>query len=137
MLREICFDMADEFFSGFNALDEKLSPTEKLMFALENHLHVMENSEDSFFVFMNDWRHLSEPYLSQFKTLRKKYEQRFERIIEEGIMKKEFVKLDSALTAQIILSSINASINWFNPKKMNPEVFSKHLITLLANGILK
>lgn len=137
LLHDICFEVANEFFLGLEAIDPNLTAGKKLVLAIENHLHVMDKNENAFFVFMNDWKHLSEPGLSHFKALRKKYESYFEKIIQEGINKKEFKNLDAKLTSQIILSSLNASFSWSKPQKMNHEVFSKHLIQLFSNGILK
>ena len=47
---------------------------------------------------------MREPFLSDFKQMRRRYEQCFRMIIEEGIMDGSFRDVDSRLAARIILS---------------------------------
>ncbi|MBK6904960.1 MAG: hypothetical protein IPH04_19665 [Saprospirales bacterium] len=45
-------------------------------------------------VFSDEWKHLEEPYLSEFLERRRDYEQRFRDIIQQGIRTGEFQSLD-------------------------------------------
>src|SRR5580765_5507939 len=78
ILKEICFHMADEFFNGINAaLREEKKIDKSLQYAIRSHIKLITENTDASAVFFHDWRYLSEPYLSEFKEMRKQYENIF------------------------------------------------------------
>ena len=50
-----------------------------------------------------EWKHLDEPYLSNFHNQRRSYRKRFAAIIEEGISKSEIKKIDAPTAVLIML----------------------------------
>jgi AcrR family transcriptional regulator len=75
ILQEICFRMADEFFSAIEPIVAgTLEPKEKLRTALEAHLGVIASNADASGVFLHEWRHMGEPFLGDFKLMRRRYE---------------------------------------------------------------
>ena len=83
ILKEICFRMAHEFFNGIEeALQEEHAPDKMLALAIKSHISVITENTDASAVFFHDWRYLSEPYLSEFKELRLKYENIYREIIK-------------------------------------------------------
>ena len=62
----------------------------------------------------------------------------FELVINKGIRNKEFVKVDSRITAIYILS-VFQGINWFcifNDKKLNAEDYIRHSIDMVISGMV-
>ena len=139
ILQKICFGLSEEFFAkAEKLLKENISAEQKLRSAIENHIEVISKNMDASAVFLNDWRHLSEPHLSKFKTLRKQYENIFRKILREGMEKKIFKKDDETFLVLMIFSSLNWIHNWYDPKgKLKPKDIANSLTDLILNGIKK
>jgi AcrR family transcriptional regulator len=138
ILQEICFRMADEFFSAIEPIAASaLNPKEKLRSALEAHLGVIASNADASGVFLHEWRHMGEPFLSDFKLMRRRYEQIFRKIIEEGICQKVFREIDPTITTRTLLSATNWTFESHKSfGKLSPEEISEIITTILIEGII-
>ena len=71
ILQQICFDMAQQFFAVTDELQKANIPAKELLKrAVEEHIRIITANMDASVVFLHEWRHLSEPYLSDFKLMR-------------------------------------------------------------------
>ncbi len=87
ILQNLCFDMATEFRKSLDEVEKQKGPaSEKLRKGIVGHIEVMAKDLTASAVFMNEHRHLSQPYLREFLLLRINYINRFKDIIEEGII---------------------------------------------------
>ena len=78
LLREICLDIASQFFKAFDTIDKtEKSPTKKLRAAIKGHIAVIGNNLEASSVFFHEWMFLEEPHLAKFKKMRFEYEQNF------------------------------------------------------------
>jgi TetR/AcrR family transcriptional regulator, cholesterol catabolism regulator len=140
ILQEICFRMADEFFSAIEPIVESaLGPKEKLRAATEAHLGVIAANADASAVFLHEWRHLGEPFLGDFKLMRRRYEQIFRKIIEEGILKGVFRKIDATLVARTLLSGTNWTYESYKTHKSQGKLLEQEIseiTTILIEGII-
>src|SRR5262245_31187456 len=85
ILQLICFSIAEEFLMVAEEIKKTSLPAEKQFArAIEAHINVITKNADAAAVFLHDWRHLSEPFLSDFKLMRKRYEDYFKKIISKG-----------------------------------------------------
>jgi AcrR family transcriptional regulator len=139
ILQDICFSMAESFFAAIEpVIDRDIEPTEKLNQAIHAHLSVIAANSNASAVFLHEWRHLGEPYLSDFKLMRRRYEKMFRTLIEDGIRSGAFRQLDAKLASRTLLSSINWTYEWYNPNgKVSPDAMAELLQTILLNGIVK
>jgi len=139
ILKEICFRMANEFFKGMeSSLKGETSPDKALALAIKSHIKVITENTDASAVFFHDWRYLSEPYLSEFKEMRKKYENIFRNIIRQGMNKKLFEKHDETFLVLTIFSTLNWVYEWYDPTgKFSPEQIAENLSHVILNGIIK
>jgi AcrR family transcriptional regulator len=139
ILKEICFRMADEFFNRIEiVINEENLPDKILEKAIESHIKVITANTDASAVFFLDWRYLSEPYLSEFLELRRKYENIFRKIIKEGMDKGLFEKLDETFTVLTIFSSLNWVYEWYDPKgRFTPDQIAENLSKLILDGMRK
>jgi AcrR family transcriptional regulator len=139
ILKEICFRMAFEFFKGIEwATKETSSPDEMLARAIRSHIKVITDNTDASAVFFHDWRYLSEPYLSEFREMRLKYEEIFRNILREGMVRKMFGKQDETFIVLTIFSTLNWVYEWYNPGgKFTPEEIADNLSSVILNGIRK
>lgn len=138
ILQRICFRMANEFFAGLEAAEKTVANSrEKLESAIFSHLNVLTRNPEATAVFLNEWRHLSEPHLSEFLKLRTGYENHFRRIIREGSETGEFTVPDEKMATLMLLSSLNFVHTWYKPDgKMPPRQISEALSQMLLNGMV-
>ena len=140
ILRTLCFDMATEFRASLDEVEKQTVPaSEKLKNGIIGHIQVMARDLTASAVFMNEHRHLSEPFLREFLILRINYINRFKRIIEEGVSTGEFKdSIDKKLSVMTLFSSLNWMPMWYNPDgKIEPESLGDQLADMLVNGLKK
>jgi AcrR family transcriptional regulator len=137
ILREICFDISEQFFQGFNAIegmDEK--PTKKIKQAIKSHIHVIASNIEATEVFFNEWMFLEEPNLGKFKKLRYEYEMKFRDLIERGIKRGDFKKMNTKLVAFTIFSSLNATHDLYkSSERLTEEEIAEDISDLLLKGL--
>jgi AcrR family transcriptional regulator len=140
ILRTLCFDMAAEFRSSLDEVEKQnVSSTEKLRRGIIGHIQVMARDLTASAVFMNEHRHLSQPYLRDFLLLRINYINRFKKIIEDGIKSGEFrATIDKKLAVMTLFSSLNWMPMWYDPVgTIEPVELGIQLADMLVNGIKK
>jgi AcrR family transcriptional regulator len=138
ILQTLCFDMAAEFRTSLEQVEQqKVSAKEKLSLGIIGHVNVMAKDLTASAVFMNEHRHLSQPYLRDFLLLRINYINRFKSIIEEGVQSNEFKKnIDTKLAVMTLFSSLNWMPLWYSPKgSIEPKVLGQQLADMLVNGL--
>lgn len=140
ILRTLCFDMATEFRASLNDVEKQnVNASEKLRRGIIGHIQVMARDLTASAVFMNEHRHLSQPYLRDFLLLRINYINRFKKIIEEGMNSGEFKDtIDKKLAVMTLFSSLNWMPMWYDPVgTIEPVELGIQLADMLVNGIKK
>lgn len=140
ILQSLCFDMAAEFRKSLDEVEkQKVSASEKLKNGIIGHIQVMAKDLIASAVFMNEHRHLSQPYLRDFLLLRINYINRFKDIIEEGIRKGEFKSnIDKKLAVMTLFSSLNWMPQWYDPNSnIDSLSIGQQLADMLVNGLKK
>lgn len=140
ILQNLCFDMAAEFRKSLEAVEkQKIPASEKLKNGIIGHIQVMAKDLTASAVFMNEHRHLSQPYLRDFLLLRINYINRFKSIIEEGVRKGEFKEnIDRKLAVMTLFSSLNWMPMWYDPNSnINSLSLGQQLADMLVNGLKK
>jgi AcrR family transcriptional regulator len=137
LLQIICFNMADKLFEPVkNIASENLSADEKLRKFVLSHVKVLTNDTASSAVFFSEWRHLSEPYLSDFLKMRDQYEGIFIKVLIEGNRTGVFKFLDAKFTVLALLSSINWLPSWYKKDgQLSPEEIAENVTDVFINGL--
>lgn len=137
LLREICFDIAGQFFEALKAVDEnEKSAAKKLKTAIKGHIHVIASNIEASTVFFNEWMFLEEPYLAEFKKMRHEYEMKFRDIIEKGIKKGDFKTINTKLATFTIFSALNATYDLYRiNERLTEDEISENIATLLLKGL--
>jgi TetR/AcrR family transcriptional regulator, cholesterol catabolism regulator len=137
LLREICFDIAAQFFKAHEALDANEKSASKLLrAAIRGHVAVIANNLEASEVFFHEWAFLEEPHLAKFKKLRQDYESKFREIIEKGIKKGDFKPLNARLIAFTIFSSLNATYDLYKSReKLSPQDIADGIADILLKGL--
>ncbi len=137
ILKDICFGNAQRFLAVMEEVEQmEGSVTEKVMALLRLHIRTATEDLTSVTAFNDEWRHLTEPHLSEFKALRKNYEGRFQAIIEEGIRSGEFQAVEPAIALHTLFSAVRWLYDWYKPgKKITAEVLEEQVGGLLMKGL--
>lgn len=138
ILQTLCFDMAADFRESLDKVEQQnVSASEKLSLGIIGHVNVMARDLTASAVFMNEHRHLSNPYLRDFLLLRINYINRFKSIIEDGVAKGEFKKtIDTKLAVMTLFSSLNWMPMWYSPEgSIEPKELGQQLANMLVNGL--
>jgi len=137
VLRKICFENAERFINGISTIETSdSSPSQKLKALIHLHITIATEDRTSVTVFNDEWRHLSEPYLSDFLAKRKDYENRFKKIIESGIELGTFKKVNPNIALYTILTSIRWIHYWYKPERnVTIEKLEADIFTLLSTGL--
>lgn len=137
ILREICFDIADQFFKAFTEaekVDEK--PAKKIKAVIKAHINVIAENIEASEVFFQEWMFLEEPHLSKFKKLRHEYEQLFREVIEKGVKRGDFKKANSKLVVFTIFSALNATYDLYkSTERLTQEEIAEEISNLLLKGL--
>src|SRR5690349_10285240 len=140
ILQNLCFDMAAEFRKSLEEVEKQnISASEKLRKGIIGHVQVMARDLTASAVFMNEHRHLSQPYLRDFLLLRINYINRFKAIIEAGMASGEFKNnIDKKLAVMTLFSSLNWMPQWYDPVgTIEPVDLGLQLADMLVNGLKK
>lgn len=139
LLHVICLDVANRFTNKIEEVEaEDISAKEKIEKLLRFHIREMLNNYEDVIVSDREWKHLSDPYLSNFRHQRRTYRKRFASIIDEGIKKKEIKKIDSSTAVLIMLHAVSGIESFHRSKqKISGKELEENMITILINGLAK
>ncbi len=139
ILQEIIFRMANDCNVHLEELEQsKLSSIKKLESLIRFHVQMMINRCDDYTVMINEWMHLTEPYLTNFNIQRHQYVVKLEQIVAEGYQQKEVKGIAPYVVVLTILSSIRGLEFWHRSvEKITPQEIEDNMVNLLINGIKK
>lgn len=139
ILQEIVFRIANDCNVHLESLDDSgMNSIQKIESLIRFHVQMMLNRFDDYTVMINEWIHLSEPYLTNFTTQRRSYVQKMEAIIAEGITNKEMKPVQPYVAMLTILSSVRGLEFWHRSgKKITPGTLEDNMVTLLISGLKK
>ncbi len=135
LLQEICFGVAVDFTTH---MDEVLQSKENALQKIENlicfHIQNIYTNFDNVFVSNHEWKQLPKKQLNDFLKQRKIYENNFIAIVEDGVKKNLFIKLNSKIVVLTMLSAVrgveflHSHMNDFSVQSLK-ENMVQHLIT--------
>ncbi len=139
LLQKICFQNARRFLNGIKAVEEAdLNITEKVEALIRLHVQIAAEDITSVTVFNDEWRHLSEPSLSEFLEMRRDYENRFKSIIQTGIEAGLFKALHPTIVLNTILTSTRWIHYWYKPDRgISEQELENNILQLLLEGLIK
>lgn len=139
ILKETCFIMAARFNSAMAEVNDiYFNAAEKLAMAVKNHVRILTSNPNAGWVFIHEWRFLSEPHRKEFIKLRDKYENEFIEILRNGETEGLFNEVDHKFAVLTILSSLNWIVEWYRPDgEMNPEEIADRLTGFIMSGLRK
>ena len=139
ILQEIVFRVANECNVHLESLENNgMTSTKKIESLIRFHVQMMLTRFDDYTVMINEWIHLSEPYLTNFTTQRRSYVQKMEAIIDEGIRNKEMKPVLPYVAMLVILSSVRGLEFWHRSgKNVSPQTMEDNMVNHLISGLKK
>ncbi|KAA3636778.1 MAG: TetR/AcrR family transcriptional regulator [Bacteroidetes bacterium] len=139
ILKDICFETSQRFLEALEEVEKKdISYSEKIRHLIQLHIQTAMTDVTSITAFNDEWRHLSEPHLSTFKTIRKEYENRFRDIIQQGMDNHQIRNGDPTIILYTILSSVRWLYDWYRPDRvLTSSELEDSIINILMSGIAK
>ena len=140
ILQEICFKTANNFMSHIEEVDAtpNKTPIEKIQASLRFPIKQMLDNYEEVYVSDREWKHLTDPYLSNMQTQRRAYRQRIALVIEDGIRKGEIKPIDAPTAVLIMLHAVSGIESWHrSKKKISGEVLEDNMVQILVDGLRK
>src|SRR5258708_23351621 len=139
ILQTICFKVANEFMTNLEVVEASQQPTLKKMEAIIRlHIRMMLDQYEFVYISDHEWRHLPEPYLSNFLNQRRNYRKRLGDIIEDGISRGEVKQIDPYTAVAVILSAIRGIDSWQRGRKTtSAEALEADIVKYLIEGLKK
>ena len=139
ILQEIIFRMANDCNVHLEELESsKLSSIKKIESLIRFHVQMMISKCDDYTVMINEWMHLSEPYLTNFNIQRHQYVVKMERIVADGFQQKEMKGISPYVAVLTILSSVRGLEFWHrSSQKITPKEIEDNMVNLLISGLKK
>lgn len=137
LLHELCFSVANRFLQKIDEVEaEKITAIEKIEKLLRFHINEMIHHYEEVYVSDREWKHLADPYLSNFQNQRRIYRKRFAAIIETGICNQEVKKIDAPTAVLIMLHAISGIESWHrSTQKISAAELEENMVTILVGGL--
>ena len=139
ILEAICFDVANRFNSNMTIIETgQQNSIWKIETLLRFHIRQMIEKYEEVYVSDREWKHLEEPYLSNFQEQRRSYRKKFASIIEEGIQKNEIRKIDASTAVLIMLHAISGIESWHrSTARVNAAELEDNMVMIMIDGLRK
>lgn len=137
ILQEICFKVANNFLSHIEEVDTGHDNSiSKIEAILRFHIRQMIDNYEEVYVSDREWKHLTDPYLSNMQGQRRAYRQRIASIIEQGIQRNEIKNIDAPTVVLIMLHAVSGIESWHrSKKKIAPELLEDNMVQILIEGL--
>ncbi|MCU0346505.1 MAG: TetR/AcrR family transcriptional regulator [Saprospiraceae bacterium] len=139
LLQKICFDSARVYLEGMKTIEETdASPSEKVRQLIALHIQIATTDVTSMTIFSDEWRHLSEPYLQEFRIIRRDYERRFGRMLQQGVDAGEFAEMNVTICLLTIFTSLRWLHRWYPEKRgISVKSLETEILRFLFEGLKK
>ncbi|RYD79615.1 MAG: TetR/AcrR family transcriptional regulator [Sphingobacteriales bacterium] len=139
LLQHICFKIAADFTQNLQFIETSGNAvTSKIEQLIRFHIQIMLQEYDEVYVANHEWKHLEEPYLSDFLNQRRLYEKRMTQLVKDGIEKKELKNIHPHVVVLTILSAVRGIEFWQRHKSaISAAELEQNMVDHLLNGLKK
>jgi hypothetical protein len=137
LLHELVYSVANKFVLKLDDIEsESITSLQKMEKILRFHISEMIHHYEEVYVSDREWKHLSDPYLSNYQNQRRVYRKRLAAIIEEGIRNKEIKAIDAPTVVLIFLHAVSGIESWHrSTKKITAEELEQNMVAILIDGL--
>jgi TetR/AcrR family transcriptional regulator, cholesterol catabolism regulator len=139
ILLEIVETGIDRFLAAVTAVDPNLGPAERMRLAIKSHMEVVAENPQRTLVVFHQWRYLTGPNRERIVDKRRRYEDLFKAIMNDGIPTGDFsANLDAKVAVLSILGALNWSAEWYHADgPQGPDEIGDLLADALLWGIVR
>jgi len=139
ILELICAGVASGYIANIAEVSSgNKSSSIKLESLIRYHIRIMISHFDEQYVASHEWKHLPAPAFKSFLQERKNYEKKMVAIVESGIKRGEFSKVNSDVAVLTILSTVRGLEAWHrNKKSISEKDLEDDMTKMLLNGLIK
>ncbi len=139
ILQAICFRVANDFISHLDAVrNSPETPLRKIELIIRFHIRMMMDQYEFVYISDHEWRHLPEPYLSNFLNQRRTYRRSLSDLIQSGIDKGSMKPIEPYVATLTILSAISGIESWHRSRKhIAADILENNMVLYLIEGLKK
>ncbi|MEO6734302.1 MAG: TetR/AcrR family transcriptional regulator [Ferruginibacter sp.] len=138
LLQAICFKVGNKFASQIETIENSGGcVVDKIEAIIRFHIQMMMENFDEVYVANHEWKHLQEPFLTDFLAIRRSYEKSLTTLVETGINQNEIRQTNPYVAVLTILSAVRGLEFWHrNKKNVSPQVLEDDMVNHLINGFV-
>jgi len=126
---------ARAFHAALDEVPERGPAVERVGIALRGHLRVVSEQLDVATVFTREWRYLADAYRDEILEERRRYEERWRALFEEGLASGGLrTDLDAGAATLLVLSAANWAYTWLQPGRDTDELADR-FTAIVVDGI--
>jgi AcrR family transcriptional regulator len=126
---------AHAFHSALDEVPERSSAVERVRVALRGHLRVVSEQLDVATVFTREWRYLEDAYRDEILAERRRYEERWRALFEEGVASGGLrTDLDAGAATLLVLSAANWAYTWLVPGR-DTDALADRFLAIIVDGV--
>jgi TetR/AcrR family transcriptional regulator, cholesterol catabolism regulator len=137
-------EIVESGIESFLAIESSLpsgtsaSAEERLRAAIKAHVAIATGSPERSLVVFHQWRYLDEPNLSRALNKRRRYQQIFRKLVDEGMASGVFsTSLDPRIAVFAILGALNWTPEWYSPTgRAKAAEIGERLADTLLGGLV-
>ncbi len=139
ILQTICFKVANDFLSHLDTVQQSTEPVlNKVERIIRFHIRMMMDQYEFVYISDHEWRHLPEPYLSNFLNQRRNYRRSLSDLIARGIERGEMKEIEPYVAVLTLLSAISGIESWHRSRKtIAADVLENNMVKYLIEGLKK
>ena len=139
ILQAICFKVANDFLDHLEAVQVSTQPIlKKLELIIRFHIRMMMEQYEFVYISDHEWRHLPEPYLSNFLNQRRNYRRSLSDLIARGIEDGEMKFIEPYVAVLTMLSAISGIESWHRSRKtIAADILENNMVKYLIEGLKK
>ena len=126
---------ARAFHAALDEVPDEASAVDRVRLALRGHLRVVAEQIDVATVFTREWRYLEGDDRELILAERRRYEDRWRRLFQEGLESGGLrTDLDVGAAALLVLSAANWAYTWLTPGRDTDELADR-FVAILVDGL--
>lgn len=136
LLSAICLEVAESFETQIEQIDSTASTVpEKLYQVVDYHVEMALTNPISYTVFNDEWKHLEDEAMREFKQKRKYYRDKLLSWIELGVKEGSIRKLEPQIVYRTLLSALKWVYNIKPNDQQSVERLKQDIKIILFEGI--
>lgn len=126
---------ARSFHAALDEVPERAPAVERVRHALRGHLRVVAEQLDVATVFTREWRYLEDAGRAEILAERRRYEERWRALFQEGVESGGLrTDVDAGSAALLVLSAANWAYTWLAPGRDTDELADR-FTAIVVDGI--